>query len=301
MSETQATQTTTTGGGTTTTAGGGAPTTTGGGDWRASLPAEYQNHAAIKDYKDPGALVKSHIELQSKFGSRKMQDMDVPADDAGRAAVLAKLGLTAPAKPEEYGLKYPDGYKGPKDDAELKSFMTALHEAGIPKDAAQKMFEAGIKRQAEQYAKLSESKEAAVKRTEDHFRKAWGADYDKNKAAAEKAWAEEIQDPKLREAFEEMGIHLNPVMVDIFAKIGRMKANQEGGTMWASGSGNGGGGTANTVEALRSERTKIEAMMKEAQAKPNFDSASSQWREMLSKRQEILGKEGLAALSKQAG
>lgn len=237
------------GGGSPNPAGGG-----GGGDWRASLPADIRDHGSIKNYKDVGEFAKGHIELHKSFSSRKMQDMEAPSDPESRKAVLAKLGHVAPAKAEEYGLKFPDGYKGPRTDDMLKAFSSAAVEAGLTKDQAAKFFENSLKHTQAEHEKLERSRAEAPKRLEDHFRKEWGDKYDENKAFADKAWAENIPDPKMREALERLGVNMNADMVKVFAKIGRI--SQEG-YMW-NGSNGGGGNGSGDLNTLRTNLAKFE-------------------------------------------
>ena len=78
-----------------------------GSDFLGSLPAEIRGEGALKNFggADGGAkLASSFLSLNRSFSSRSMADMDAPGDDAGRRAVLSKLGHAAPDSPDGYTL-----------------------------------------------------------------------------------------------------------------------------------------------------------------------------------------------------
>lgn len=117
-------------------------TANGGADpWYHTLPADLHPFIANKGWSDPAAAVKSYVELEKTFGADKAgRTVVLPKDDAKpeeRAEFMAKVGLAAPAKPEDYQIKI-DGLS-PDLVNDAKTWM---HKAQVAPTQAQALVEA---------------------------------------------------------------------------------------------------------------------------------------------------------------
>jgi hypothetical protein len=226
---------------TATSQGGAQP----GGDFVGSLPENLRGEGSLKNFKDAGALAQSYVELRRTFSSRSMADMDAPADDKGRAAVLTKLGAAPPAKPDDYKLP---------NNPSAKQFGEWAHKTGLTVKQAETLYgemdgattRATEERKTRMVQRAGEYKAALTQE--------WGADYDSNAALATRGMEHYVPDKDLRDMLIGTGIGQHPIIAKLFQQLGR---SLKEGTM-LPGSGVGGTGGAGTVESAQNELDKFQ-------------------------------------------
>ena len=177
----------------------------GGGDFLASLPAELQSEGALKGFAGPDGhikMAKSHVELNRTFNSRTMADMNPPQDDAGRAAVLAKLGHVPPDSPNGYNLP---------DKPSAKEFRDLAHRHGLTVKQAETMFGDIDSANAKSAEERKIRAEARKTESENLLRNEWGKDYDANMELVKKG-TEHFFGEDMRSLLEATDLHHHPDM-----------------------------------------------------------------------------------------
>jgi len=252
-----------------------------GGDFLASLPAEIRGEGALKNFNgaDGGAkLAKSYLNLNQAFSSRSMADAPVPGDDAGRRAVLAKLGAAPPESADKYNLP---------DKPSAKALRDVFHRHGLSAKQAEGLFadmDGGETRAvADRAARLTARKADAEKA----LRTEWGQQYDANMELAKRG-AESFLGKEFRELMEATGFDSHPDMRKLLYGAGR--ALKEGTML--TGAGPAGG--LNSAAAIRAERTKVETEMATLQKQTGFDPVNPAFQAVLARRAELLNKESRA-------
>lgn len=100
--------------------------------WYADIEdAELRGLAEIKQWKDPGAALKSYQQLEKTIGVPPERLLKLPekADDPAWGGIKEKLGFAAPAKAEDYGIPVPEGI----DPGYAAKVSAKALELGIPK------------------------------------------------------------------------------------------------------------------------------------------------------------------------
>lgn len=163
-----------------------------GADWMSSIEnADLKGFAQTKGWKNPGELVDSYRNLEKLRGVPLEQLLTIPKTDdaAAMAAMYDKLGR--PANPDGYGFKK----DGPEADSN-NWMATEFHKLGLTAAQAKGLFDASAARQAA--LKESSKTELAAKATLDltALKGEWGAAFDQNMAAADRALAQFGMDSK---------------------------------------------------------------------------------------------------------
>lgn len=201
--------------------GGGAPQidwSSVGPQYKAGLPAEFQNHPALADIKDLGGLAKSYIHAQTMLGTDKVV---LPKADAGAEAwneFYGKLGRPSEANGYAFEAKLPDGFDRSilREDA-IKGMF---HKAGLTKSQANALFNEYVTDVLAQQQSFTSEAQAKLEAGMAGLKKEWGVNYDANAAIAKQAMkhfgGEEI------DAFlNETGFDQDPRVIKLFAQIGQ--------------------------------------------------------------------------------
>jgi hypothetical protein len=255
---------------------GGGGGDAGGADFLGSLPAEIRGEGALKNFGGPdgGAkLANSFLSLNKSFSGRSMADMDAPGDDAGRRAVLSKLGHAAPDSP--------DGYTLP-DKASAPAFRALAHKHGLSTKQAEAMFgdmDSSDVRLSDERKTRMDSRKAE---TEKELRTEWGNEFDSNTELIKRG-AEHFFSDEMRSMLEATGIDQNPQMRKLLYSVGRQMKE---GTLHA-GTGPAQGG----AETLQTMKTEVHKFMEENKilvlsqddTKPGVMEAKAKLREMNNK------------------
>jgi len=100
-----------------------------GSDWRTTLPEELKAHKSLEKFKDPAALAKSYLALETYQG-RSVAIPGPEASPADQATFWAKVG--AHDAPEKYTVSVPEGTT--VDAGMLAPFQAAAHAAHLTQD-----------------------------------------------------------------------------------------------------------------------------------------------------------------------
>ena len=142
---------------------------------------------------------------------------DDPTKTVDTAAPEVTTTETAPAVPESYDLKMPDGVA--LDQAAADEFTAIAKELKLDQATAQKFADVGAKmaqRQADNHAKLVESWTESVKTDKD----IGGDKLAENLSVARKA-LETFGTPELRDVLNATGFGNHPAVIKAFYKIGQ--------------------------------------------------------------------------------
>jgi hypothetical protein len=219
-------------------------------DWRAGLPEELRDAAALKKFNDPGALAKSYVELEKKIGQR---GVTVPGEGAAPEEIAAyRKALGVPEKPDGYGLKVPEGVpEHAWNEASGTLLSNWAHDLALTPAQAQGL--------AERYAKMvaDHAQQEAVA-TEEALRGEWGALYDRKVAAAARA-TKELLGPEAAAVLAEAGLSNNVHLLRALNRIGEAISPHDG----SAGMGGGGAPSADPraeIKALKASPAYEDAL-----------------------------------------
>lgn len=281
--------------------GQGQQGTQGGGkDWRAALPEELRGDQTLGKYKTPEEAHKAHVELARHMGVSPDKIVRLPEDPAAwDDATWAKIEASLPE--ERRRPDSPDGYKVelPKDssftgqDAELKSFLEGLHEAGLTQAQVDKVLELDAKSNAEAYSGVQKSREEAVAA----LKQAAGGEeaYNAMMANAERAagyFRSELGNETYQTLFDGTGLGDMPDMVRLMAKVGELMGESD-----SRGGGRGAGGQS--LEGARAEIASVETELRKLgenrKGSPEYERLNSrrlQLYETIQQHQQRSGERG---------
>lgn len=240
-----------------------------------------------KDWAEAGpVLAKNYMHAQRLVGADKVA---IPTDKSTPeeiAAFRAKIGV--PAKPDEYGYKLPEGLTEDKlDKARIDTWRKELHEAGVPKAAAERIM---TKYLSEEFAAGAQAKASHAKQLEQHelqIKQEFGAKFDEKVNFAQLAMRE-FGDEKLTQVLEETGLGSHPTVVKLFAQIGEKLADDK-----ALG---GGGGSGNSTATPALAQAALTEFSKNAEKqKALFDAYHPQHAAVVKERTDLF----LAAFPKE--
>lgn len=210
---------------TTETAAATTTATTAVDDWRADLPDDLKEHATR--FTTKADLVRANLDARRQLSRAIVQ----PGKDAKPEEVAAyRKSLGIPDAPEGY--KFPDLPAGQVLSDEVKAERTAwakeFHEAGLSSTQAERLIAkmSGVVA-AQQTAMVEADKRNANEQTE-ALRKDWGADFDRNKEFANRAFKDMaeragVSSDDLRKLETKDGRFLfdDARMLKVFALLGR--------------------------------------------------------------------------------
>lgn len=190
-------------------------TGTGTGDWKASLPVEYQNDGLFANIKDVPSLAKSYKEINTFMSTtaRVPKDGDKPEQWDNFYKAWGR-----PEKADAY--KFPDGIPKdfqPPDDLKVK-INAAAHSIGLN----QKQYESLLAWGATESKAILEQEQSEMAAADKQLKDEWGFRYDSNKERAVRTIAF-LADMKADNPFvkwlESTGNDRNPVVLKFFHEI----------------------------------------------------------------------------------
>ena len=199
------------------------PTTTEGAAWRNMVPAEFRDDPALKDYKDFGSFVKSHVHLNKLVGAEpRVPPAGAPPD------LWAKFwsALGRPDTPDQYQITAPEGRT--VDDKMMAGFRKAAHDIGLTSSQAAKLAEWHFTSVTEAEDAIAADLAATTERVDRELRREYGQAYENNIRLATKL-AQDVGGPELLQWFEK-GEGNNPVVIRTFVKLARMMGEDRLGT-----------------------------------------------------------------------
>lgn len=228
--------------------------------WHATIPeAEARQHVEAKGYKNPAELALANYNL-TKLQRGDPTVIGLPGADATPEQMGEFYGkLGRPDTPEGYEFKFADGVQA--DETMLTFARGAFHEAGLTPAQAQAVADKWNALVAEQ----NEGMQTQITQQNDTELQAlqtkWGADFDKNRAAGQRAVQALGLDPALIERVEQnIG---SAAIVELLATIGR-KSDEGGFTASPQG------GDPNNPDTMTKEQAS--AKITELQADKDFQA-----------------------------
>lgn len=188
--------------------------------WMAILPEDMREAPSLKNFKSVEGMAKSLLSAQRMVGADKVALLTDASSDEDRNEFFRKVGR--PDKPEGYEFKKLDESKMPKGLATNREFESAFankaFELGLSKEQANKL------RDWHNDIVLSSYKDADTLMDEQYdkamseLQKEWGNASQANIDLANKVVVKFDPENKLI----EQGLGNNPVLVRMFAQIGKM-------------------------------------------------------------------------------
>ena len=180
-------------------------------EWMKDLPESLQKSPSLAKFKSKDSLAKSYIELEKKHGS----SVTVPSRDASPEdweKFYDRVGR--PKTADEYAID-----RGKSDDAFVKAFKQAAHEAGLTVEQASKVFGTVTKVTEAQKQAAVEQYTSRMKEADAMLRKEYGPQYDSRLSDARKAY-DVLFDETLRSEIAESGLANNPRFIKVLAQLG---------------------------------------------------------------------------------
>ncbi|MFQ5791931.1 MAG: hypothetical protein ACE5JI_15770, partial [Acidobacteriota bacterium] len=184
---------------------------------RAAFPEEIGGEKVFDQIKDIPTLAKNYVEGQKYIGGA----IKIPGEGASKeelAAFHQKLGV--PEKVEDYGLKVEEG-DATMDPAFLGRFLETAHINGISKPQA----EALIRWWTEEAGSVTAEADKGLEQAFEALQTEWGGAAPRNIALAERAVLT-LGGKEAQEFFDSSGLGNNPTLVKLFAKVGKMMAEE---------------------------------------------------------------------------
>lgn len=180
------------------------------------VPKEFREHSSLKDYKDFGSLIKSHVNLVGLLGREpRVPAPDAPPDQWNQ--FFSALGR--PDTPDKYQLPIPEGEDAPEIIPEvLEGFRNVAHEAGLTNSQAHKLSEWYFNVLGEQSDNLAAETAAITERAERTLKRELGNAYDAKLQAATNIFTQFGGD-ELLDWMETSGAGSNPHLIRMAIKI----------------------------------------------------------------------------------
>ena len=190
--------------------------------WRDLIEDEkLQKHA--ERFTSVDALVQANLESRQKLS----KSIVPPGEDAGEEDVSAyREALGVPKDVDGYDFPLPDGVERTEDMMDSEDTWANLFlDNNIPKATADVLiseFRGEIEKMMGQKAEMDD---AYTKQSEESMRKEWAEDYDKNiifaSRASEALLGDDFEEARHIETSDGRFILDNPILVRMFAKLGR--------------------------------------------------------------------------------
>ncbi len=198
-------------------------------DWRAALKTDEAKEFA-KNSADVDHLVNRALDMRRQLSTAIIK----PGKDAKPEQVAAyRKAMDIPDDPKGYGIAKPEHYTDEVFQSEaVQSRIGAIakiaHDHGVPRGAMKGIIDEYFKMEAGVLASQVEADTRFAAETDAQLKKEWGADYDKNKEFANRAFGHiakqaGVDVQALKEIETKGGRFLmdDPSMVRIFAALGR--------------------------------------------------------------------------------
>jgi len=193
-------------------------------DWRASLPDDLRSEKVFESIKGKDAaealplLAKNYLHAQRLVGADKIVLPNERSTPEEIAAFRTKLGV--PAKFDDYSYKLPEGMTEDRlDKTRLDAWRKEMHEAGIPKAAAERIMNKFLAEEHGHYTAQAKAREKALQDNELALKQEFGAKFDERVNQARFALRQFGTD-ELTSMLEETGLGSHPEVVRFFAKVG---------------------------------------------------------------------------------
>jgi hypothetical protein len=191
-------------------------------NWRDSLPAEIKSHPVFEKYKEPNEAFKALVDAQKFLGREKLPVPTGPDDKETYGMIFKTLGL--PDKPDGYVISEAGKKDIPADvqldETMFNDFKRAAHENGILPQQFEGLYKWYINSVKGQMGKMNEQRTVEMQKSETELRNKWGKAYDENVSVAQRVFKQFADEKAIGEI--EKGLGNNPVMIELFANIGKV-------------------------------------------------------------------------------
>ena len=182
-------------------------------DWKSSLSEDLRNDPTLSNFKDVESLAKTVVHQQKAMGNR----VPIPKTDEERAELYGKLG-----RPEEangYEINVPSELDPYFSEESLGEFRTVAHNIGLSQQQVNALIE--YQSGAIQGELQNEPSHLAAQKieTEDALKSEWGAEYQRNINAAQRALQVYGDEDIIELMNTSAGNH--PAVVKMFARLGK--------------------------------------------------------------------------------
>lgn len=183
------------------------------GDWRASLPPEYQTVESLGRFKSTGDLVKSYLDMEKFVSSTgRVPREDASSEDWGKF-------YTHWGRPEKAEYKVPDVPKEYGLDKEFQgNLMKIAHDMGLN----QKQFNQMVMWGTDQTKGIFENQQRARDAALGELKSEWGYRYETNRDRAHKTVAMLVDykpDHPFVQWLQSTGNEDNPVVLRFFHEL----------------------------------------------------------------------------------
>jgi len=184
------------------------------GNWRSSLPAEYQTDERLGRFKDLGGFVKSYIDME-KFVSSTGRVPREDSDTESWNSYYKHWGR--PEKPDDY--KVPDLPKEYQLDNEFKgNIVKFAYDLGLNQKQFNQMINWGLNQSQGIFEQQQKTRDGEL----NNLRTEWGYRYDSNRDRAHKTIAmltEYKRDHPFVQWLESTGNADNPTVLRFFHEL----------------------------------------------------------------------------------
>lgn len=148
------------------------------GSFKEGWTSKFEGADSLGKYKNVDELVKGFVNANQLIG-KKFDGVKKPGEGASEEEIKAwRSYIGVPDNVDGYQI--PDEYKDDYDEASFKEFAAFAHKHNIPAETAQEL----LRYQDTLYRKNNEEfvrrVEEASKQAQEHFRKEWGPQYERN-------------------------------------------------------------------------------------------------------------------------
>lgn len=195
-------------------------------DWKETLPDDIKADPIFEKYKEPHEAFRALVGAQKFLGREKLP---VPADENDKETydlIFKKLGLPENEAGYELptDLKIPEGL--PMDEALTADFKKIAHQHRLLPSQVSGLYKWYMSSMVDAYNKFGEQQKVSEQEAETALRKKTGAAYPQTIAFAKKVFSR-FADEKAVNAFVEKGYGNDPVLIELFANIGKILSEDQ--------------------------------------------------------------------------
>ena len=194
------------------------PAADGAFDWRQHLPPDLRDDPTVSKYDTLEGFAKSHVNLNKLLGGDKVPKPKDDNDEEGWNRWYAAAGR--PESADKYEFEKPEDLpEGFYQDEASQSFRNWAYQNGLSQRQAQNLHDLFVKDQLERYVQGQKMVEESRAEAERNFRRAKGPSYEAEVAKARTAM-QRFGTDEVRQKLDATGLGNDPVIIDMFAKIG---------------------------------------------------------------------------------
>jgi len=191
-----------------------APVESGNQDWREGLSEELRADPTLASINDTESAAKTLIHQQKMMGNR----IPIPKNDEEMSELYTKLGR--PETADGYEVEIPSGYEQYYPEEMMTSFKQTGHDLGLSPKQMQGLIEwqkGSVDYQMNQEQVAGDTQGV---QTEEVLREEFGANYDKNLSAAQRA-LRVYGTPELQQKLADPRYGNDPDLIRLLANAGK--------------------------------------------------------------------------------